>query len=185
MGQWCWNWRDTTGDLRLLAWTTRAVATVLGPMLSRIRSGKAELTLVNAVILAIVVAIAGGVGVPLVRKASRRAERTALLQNLRTLRSQIALYKLEHGGQPPALYQNTFPQLIRATNAEGIPGQAGSKYPYGPYLHGGVPVNPVTGCSIVTLTDTFPPAAPSGNGGWIYHQQTGQIAIDLEEFLTE
>ncbi|MHC4176039.1 MAG: hypothetical protein ACYSWU_00945 [Planctomycetota bacterium] len=154
-------------------------------MLNHTRSGKAEFTLVNAVILAVVVAIAGGIGIPLIEKASGRARRTALLQNLRTLRSQIELYKAEHGGNPPVLYESTFPQLIRATNAEGIPGQPSSKYPYGPYLHAGVPVNPLTERSIVTPTDTFPPTAPSGNGGWLYHQETGRIAIDLEGYLEE
>jgi general secretion pathway protein G len=152
-------------------------------MLNHARSGKTEFTLVDAVTLAVVVAIAGAIGIPLIEKASGRAGHTVVLQNLRTLRSQIELYKAEHGGEPPVLYQNTFLQLIRATNAKGIPGEPGSKYPYGPYLHGGVPVNPVTGRSIVTATDTFPPTAPSGNGGWIYHQKTGRIAIDLEEFL--
>ncbi len=162
-----------------------AAVTVLRAMPNHNRSGKAEFTVLNAVILAIVVAIAGGVGIPLIEKASSRAQHTALLQNLHTLRSQIELYKAEHGGEAPVLYQNAFPQLIRATNAEGIPGEPGSKYPYGPYLRAGVPLNAITGRSIVTPTDTFPPTAPSGNGGWIYHQETGRIAIDLEEFLTK
>ncbi len=150
-----------------------------------VRNGRADLRLVDTLILVAVAVIVGGVAVPLFEMASDRAKTSALLRNLHTLRSQIELYKLEHGGEPPVLYQNTFPQLIRATNAQGIPGERNSKYPYGPYLHDGVPVNPVTGCSIVTLTDTFPPARPSGNGGWIYHQETGRIAADLEGYLTE
>lgn len=154
-------------------------------MLNHNRSGKSEFTLVDAVILAVVVAIVGAFGIPLIEKTSGRAQRTAVLQNLHTLRSQIELYKVEHGGAAPVLYQNTFPQLIRATNAAGIPGEPGEKYPYGPYLRTGVPVNSITGCSIVTLTDTFPPKAATDNGGWIYHQETGQIAIDLQEFLTQ
>ena len=165
--------------------TTPAAVMVLRAMLNHNRSGKAEFTVLNAVILAIVVAIAGGVGIPLIEKVTSRAQHTAVLQNLHMLRSQIELYKLEHKGEAPVLYRNAFPQLIRATNAEGIPGEPGGKYPYGPYLRAGVPLNPITGRSIVTPTDTFPPTAPSGNGGWIYHQETGRIAIDLEEFLTK
>jgi general secretion pathway protein G len=149
------------------------------------RSGRAELRLIDAVLLAIVVAIAGGIGIPLAKKASDRAKRVALKENLRTLRSQIELYKLEHAGEPPVVYQNAFPQLLRATNAEGIPGEPGGKYPCGPYLHAGIPVNPITGRSIVTLTDAFPPTVASGNGGWLYHQQSGRIAVDLEGFLNE
>lgn len=180
-----WACRDTHERPGPPTLRTPTAVTVLEPMHNRTRSGKAEFTVVNAVMLAVVIAIAGGIGVPLIEKVSGRAKRVALLENLRTLRSQIELYKAEHGGEPPALYQNTLPQLIRATNAEGIPGEPGSKYPYGPYLCGGVPVNPLTGCSIVTPTATFPPAAASGTGGWIYHQPTGRIAVDLDEFLKE
>jgi general secretion pathway protein G len=165
---------------RLATRVVPRVAILLGPMRNHTRSGKTDFTLVDAILLAVVVAIGGAVGIPLIEKTTGQARRTALLENLHTLRSQIELYKLEHGGEPPVLYQNTFPQLIRATNAQGIPGERSSKYPYGPYLHDGVPVNPVTGCSIVALTDTFPPARPSGNGGWIYHQETGRVAADLE-----
>jgi general secretion pathway protein G len=161
------------------------MVTLLGPMRTPTRSGRAEFTLVNAVMLAIVVAIAGAIGIPLIEKTSGRAQRAALLENLHTLRSQIELYKAEHGGEAPVLYQNTFPQLTRATNAQGIPGEPGSKYSYGPYLRYGVPVNPITGRSIVALSDTFPPTAASGNGGWIYHQESGRIAADLDEFLSE
>jgi general secretion pathway protein G len=152
-------------------------------MSSHTRHGAIELTLVNALLLAIVVAIAGGVAVPLIEKYSTETERSALLQNLQTMRSQIELYKLDHNGTPPTVYQNTFPQLVRATNAQGIPGPSGSKYPYGPYLHSGIPVNPVTGCSIVVPVDTFPPTAPTGGGGWIYHQTTGRVTADLDGWL--
>jgi general secretion pathway protein G len=139
----------------------------------------------DALLLAIVVGIVGATAIPLLERASRQAKQSTLLQNLHTLRSQIELYKLEHRGEPPLLYQGTFPQLCRATNADGMPGEPGSKFSYGPYLTGGVPVNPITGRSVVTLTSSFPPRTPSGNGGWLYHAKTGQIAIDLEGFLDQ
>jgi len=122
---------------------------------------------------------------PIFEKASQQAKVTALLQNLRTLRSQIELYKAEHDGAAPLVYRGTLPQLTRATNAEGIPGQPGKKYPYGPYLRSGIPVNPITGQSIVMPTEAFPPEAPSGNGGWLYHEPSGQIAADLSEYLAQ
>ena len=117
--------------------------------------------------------------------ANGRSKESTLLQNLRTFRSQIELYKLEHGGELPVAYQGSFPQLIRPTNAAGLPGKKGSKYPYGPYFRQGIPANPLTGRSIVTLTDDFPPTSPSGNGGWLYHQLTGQIVPDAADFLAE
>ena len=160
-----------------------AAVAVLGYMISRFRRGRAELTLVDALILAAIVAILGTAAIPLVEATSQQAKTSALLQSLHTLRSQIELYKIEHGGAAPVLYEGTFPQLNRATNAMGMPGLPGEKYPYGPYLRSGVPVNPITGRSIVTATKTFPATQASGNGGWIYHQESGQIAADVEGFL--
>ncbi|MBN2473168.1 MAG: type II secretion system protein [Pirellulales bacterium] len=162
-----------------------AAVAALGFLVSFFRGGKRELTIVDALILTVVIAIVGATAIPLFETVSRRAKAATLLQNLHALRSQIALYKLEHDDDLPVLYQGGLPQLIRATNDEGIPGPAGNDYPYGPYLRSGVPVNPFTGRSVVSLTDAFPPAAPSGNGGWLYHQATGQIAADLEEYLSQ
>lgn len=174
-------------------WACRPV--VLGPPLAsrtyvvgesslrRTRQRNAKLTAVDVAIFLVVAAVVSAVAVPVIEKATRRAQQSTLLENLRVLREQIELYKLQHGGTPPVLHEGTFPQLIRATDPMGRLGPPGRKYPLGPYLRRGVPVNPVTGRSIVTLTDTFPPEAPSGNGGWLYHQPTGRIGIDLEEYL--
>ena len=170
-------------DLHLPATTALASVAVIGYMLSRIQSGKTELTVMNAMILAIIVAILGAAAIPIIEMTSRQAKTSALLQNLATLRSQIELYKLDHRNHPPVLYEGTLPQLIRSTNGDGVPGEAGNEHPYGPYLRTGVPVNPLTGCSIVMPTDAFPPKAASGSSGWLYHQPTGQIAADLEGFL--
>jgi general secretion pathway protein G len=154
-------------------------------LISRFRSRRAELTFVDLFIVAVIVTIVGATAIPLVEAASRQIKTTTLRQNLHTLRSQIELYKTEHGGKAPLLFEGTFPQLTRATNSNGVPGPPGSKHPYGPYLRTGIPVNPITGRSIVSPTKTFPPTNPSGNGGWIYHQGGGHITADLAGFLTQ
>jgi type II secretory pathway pseudopilin PulG len=147
------------------------------------RHGRTNLTVIDVVLLVVVIAIVCATAVPLIEAANRRAQQSTLAQNLHTLRSQIELYKAEHGGRPPVLHEGMLPQMVQPTNADGVPGPAGGKYPFGPYLRSGVPINPVTGRSIVTATKTFPPTAASGNGGWLYHQETGQIAPDLDEYL--
>ena len=116
--------------------------------------------------------------IPWLNSFNQRAETAAVSQNLRALRSQIALYRLEHDGNVPLLYRGGLPQLTQATNVTGVPGPRGSKFPLGPYFPSGVPPNPCTSICVVTLTETFPPTAPSGNGGWLYHQETGQVAAD-------
>ncbi len=170
-----------TANLHLPTTVALAALAAIGYMVSIFRSGEREFTLVDAMILMVIVAILGATVIPLIEAASTKAKSATLLQNLHTLRSQIELYKLEHGGEAPVAYQGMFPQLTRSTNGDGIPGPPGSKYPFGPYLRSGVPLNPITGRSIVTLTETFPPKAASGNGGWIYHQATGRIAADLDD----
>lgn len=144
-----------------------------------------KFTLFDVLLVAAIMAIGTAVTMPLLNAAEERASSAALLQNLRTLRGQIELYKVEHGGKVPLLHKGTFPQLTHATNARGVPGPPGKEYAYGPYFPAGLPANPYTGVSVVTSSEKFPPAASSGVGGWLYHQETGRIAPDLDEYLLE
>ena len=155
-----------------------------GYILAHARHRQFRFTLLDAMIVVAIMAIVTAIAMPLVTAAGEQAKATTLLQNLHTLRAQIALYKLDHGGEVPLLYEGTFPQLTEATNAKGIPGPPGKDYPYGPYLHG-IPTNPFTGLPTVTSVETFPPTAETKDGGWLYHQPTGQIAPDLADHLKD
>lgn len=135
------------------------------------------------IVVAIMAAVTA-IAMPLVSAADERAKATALQQDLHTLRSQIELYKVDHAGQLPLVYEGTFPQLTEPTDAKGVPGTGGKEYPYGPYLKQ-IPVNPYTGVSTITATEKFPPAAPSGTGGWLYHEPTGQIVPDMAGYLED
>ncbi len=152
-------------------------------MVSFYRRGKGEFSLVDGLILIALMVIVSGTAIPVIEAINHRAKVSAMLQNLRTLRAQIELYKLEHGGETPLLYEGVFPQLTSHTNQRGVPGKLGSDFPYGPYLRAGIPINPLTNGYAVTLTETFPPTNSSGNGGWLYHQKTGQICPDVEGYL--
>ena len=154
-------------------------------MRRRCRRGRTQLKVIDALLLAIVAAVVAATARPLIESANERATVSSLLDNLGSLRSAIEAYEREHDGAIPVAHAGGLPQLVRATDREGSPGPSGNKYPFGPYLRGGIPVNTITGRSIVTLTETFPPTAPSGNGGWLYHQPTGQIAPDMQEYLNQ
>jgi len=154
-------------------------------LLIRAREREREFTLIDSLMLVILMSLATVGGITLAEAASQNAKETALRENLRTFRTQIEAYKLQHGGTLPLLYQGTFPQLIEATNACGVPGPSGKQHPHGPYFRSGIPINPVTGQCVVTLTEENPPKTPSGNGGWLYHQKTGHLAADLAEHLAE
>jgi len=147
------------------------------------RSGKSEFTLIDGLILTMLMAVVTAVAMPLLSSADQNARATAMSQTLRVFRSQIELYKLEHGGQPPLLFKGGLPQLTEPTDAQGVPGPVGPKHPLGPYLPSGIPANPYTGVATVELAQSFPPTKHGTAGGWLYHQETGRIAADQEGWL--
>jgi len=144
------------------------------------RSRRGEFAAMDALIMVVLMAVVTAVTMPLLSVADDQAKATTLTQNLRTFRTQIERYKLDHGGQVPLLYQGSLPQLLEATDKEGMPGPPGNDHPFGPYLSTGIPVNPYTGSAKIELTETFPPSQPGTSGGWLYHQATGRIAADQE-----
>jgi general secretion pathway protein G len=155
-----------------------------GYVLAHARHRQLHFTLLDAMLVVAIMAIVTAIAMPLVTAAGDQAKSSTLLQNLHTLRAQIELYKLEHAGTAPLLYEGKFPQLTEATNAEGMPGPPGREYPCGPYLSN-IPANPYTGVSVVMPIETFPPTESTSVGGWLYHQPTGQIAPDLADHLRE
>ena len=171
------------GNVQLPAVVALAAIAALGYLVSHARHGRKQFTLLDGATVVLLMCIVAATAVPLLETAAQGAKQTALLQNLHALRSQIELYRAQHGGEPPVLYQGTFPQLIQATDAKGVPGLRGGNHPWGPYFPSGIPTNPMTGRTVVTASDSFPPTVASGNGGWLYHQPSGQIAIDLPGML--
>jgi general secretion pathway protein G len=149
------------------------------------RRGQSEISLVNAILAVGLAALVSAFGVPVIQSITAQAKLSSLQENVRCLRTQIELYKAQHGGRPPIVYEGSLPQLIRATDSNGRLGDPGRKFPFGPYLSAGVPVNPYTGRSIVVTCDQFPPTGPTGNGGWLYQPSTGQIAPDIAEHLND
>jgi type II secretory pathway pseudopilin PulG len=163
--------------------TGLAALAAIAFIIARARQREREFSLLDSLLLVILMSITTAGGIALVEAASEGAKSVTLREELRMFRTQIAAYRLQHGGEAPVLFKSAFPQLTEATNAQGIPGQPDAWHRYGPYLRAGIPANPITGQSLVTPTDTFPPKSQSGTGGWLYHQKTGSIAVDLTEYL--
>ncbi len=151
--------------------------------LIRTRNWHDEFGVVDAAILLLAIATGAAAGVPLVNIFQSQANGAALVSDLQTMRTQIALYQAQHNGNLPLLFKGGFPQLTMPTNQAGEPGNGGAEYPLGPYLPHGVPENPFTGVAAVTAVQEFPPKTPTGTGGWVYHQETGRIAPDLPGYL--
>ncbi len=172
-------------DVQLPAAVALAAIAALGYLASAARHKVGQFSATDGLILVALMAIVTAAGIPVVNAISGQASESVLLQDLRTMRATIALYKAEHDGEVPLLYKGALPQLTEATNTRGEPGPSGAKYPYGPYLPSGIPANPSTGIAFISPTDVFPPTKPTGVGGWLYHQPSGRIAPDVKEHLND
>jgi hypothetical protein len=115
-----------------------------------------------------------------VARAQLLADRTA------AFRAALEVYRFDHGraagygppepGAPvrPPSFVDLRNQMLQGSNARGATGPAGlgnqGRWPLGPYLPDGLPVNPLNGLATVrVLADGEPfPAEADGTTGWIY-----------------
>ena len=111
----------------------------------------------------------------------------SVLSQLQTLRSQFALYALQHGDQLPTLsqLQAGWGVIVHPTLQNGRFSEAGisqGRFPdgspapptFGPYL-AEPPTNPWTHSSRVVPAD----APPAADAGWVYDERTGRIRAVL------
>ena len=127
-------------------------------------------TLIEILIVVIILGILAAIVIPQFTSASTEARQGNLKSQLQTLRSQIALYKLQHLDVPPAQATATFwNQLTQFSDEAGNVNAAKTAvFKYGPYYESPV-VNPLTNSSVVGS------AAGDANTGWAYDAATGKM----------
>ncbi|MGD0137299.1 MAG: prepilin-type N-terminal cleavage/methylation domain-containing protein [Tepidisphaeraceae bacterium] len=136
-------------------------------------------TLVEILIVVIILGILAAIVIPQFTNASQNARESSLQSTLQTLRSQIQLYKLQHGDSLPDLAaagtgpipQTTAWAALTAGGTWGTPAQT-----FGPYMQA-VPVNPMNGNSTildgtVAVNQATAPSA-SGACGFVYDYNAG------------
>lgn len=129
------------------------------PQRFKLRNG---FTLVEVLIVVIVLGILAAIVVPQFSSAADDASLSALTTNLQTIRAQVELYRLQHGGSYPSLASFT----AQMTEGTTVSGTAGADF--GPYLLS-IPSNPFTNVSTVT-------GEPAGAGkGWYYGESDGEF----------
>jgi general secretion pathway protein G len=138
--------------------------------MTRIRSSRRKgFTLVEILIVVIILGILAAIVIPQFTNASQNARESSLQSTLQTLRSQIQLYKLQHGDQIPNLVTDWTP--LTASTQYGNPVQN-----YGPYMQA-IPVNPMNGNSTVVdgVVATGGSSAPAANSacGFVYDYNSG------------
>lgn len=153
-------------------------------------------TLVEVLIVVVILGILASTVLPQFTQANTDAQQAALVQNLQTLRSQIQLYKFQHGNVYPAqgstLSTDFKNAMLLASDAKGVVTGTGTK-PYGPYITGQFPNNPFTGGKGVKIvTAPISAATPdetlmdgTDKVGWLYSPTEGLIKANNAGLATD
>ncbi len=124
-------------------------------------------TLVQILIVILIICILAMMVVPQITDASDEARESAVKSDLRTVRSQIELYRTEHKGAYPA--KDFFvEQMTSKTDPNGLLGGD-----FGPYLPE-IPPNPYNNDTTVKCHDGDK-GLGDGKSGWHYNATTGQF----------
>ncbi|MEZ5542667.1 MAG: prepilin-type N-terminal cleavage/methylation domain-containing protein [Pseudomonadota bacterium] len=168
---------------------------------------EAGFTLVELLIVAIILAILAAIVVPQFASSTADARDSALRSNLAGIRSAIDLYNQQHSNNYPGavastggtctggtagtgnadtaaafseqlkFYSNANGQTcsIRDIDADGTP-----EFPFGPYIKGDIPTNPVSEVATITVVTTGNLAMTGAGaaGGWRYDTTSGKFIAD-------
>ena len=132
------------------------------------RTIKKGFTLIEILIVVIILGILAAIVIPQFTSASTEAREGNLKSQLQTLRSQIALYKLQHRDVAPPTGNAFWTAMTSKTDDTGVVNTNATLNKYGPYYDAAV-VNPLTNSHAVGA------AAGDANTGWAYDATTGKI----------
>ena len=137
-------------------------------------------TLIEFMIVMVILGIMAALVLPAYSNATATAKSSALKEDIRLLRAQIALYTTQHRNVPP-VGNDFIEQMTGYSDAMGqTSDDADSQYKFGPYLHQ-MPVNPLNDSAalrVVGGNDSFPDE-PEGTEGWVYQPSSGRIAPNV------
>ena len=127
-------------------------------------SARKGFTLVEILIVVIILGILAAIVIPQFTNASQDARKSSLKSTVQSVRSQIELYKLEHGDQLPNIVGSgtNWAPLTTVTTYNGKD--------FGPYMHQ-QPKNGMTDTS--SVADGPGTAVPSGGEGFVFDYNGG------------
>ncbi len=147
-------------------------------------------TLVEVILVVTILGILAALVMPTFKGHIVKARESAAKDNLRVMRNQIELYKMQHEGIPPgyvggsgapvALLQLQFTRTTTETGVASSSTVPSDPYIYGPYVKK-LPENPYNKLSNITYVaeaTAFSAAVDGTSGGWLYKKETGEIRIN-------
>jgi len=145
------------------------------------RSNRKGFTLVEILIVVIILGILAAIVIPQFTSASSDARQSSLTSQLQTIRSQVELYKLQHGDAYPTS-DGTAAGTWDWSKLTGTSTYASKTV--GPYLQQ-VPTNPQNGKTAVASVATDPAVGTaSANNGFVFSQATGKVFATDKSFNT-
>lgn len=127
-------------------------------------------TLVEILIVVVILGILAAIVIPQFTSASEAARGSSVVTLLQTIRSQLELAQIQHGGVYPDLITSSpaWTEMVAETETDtGYTAGDNSGNEVGPYLQQ-PPLNPFEGTSSVVL-------ATLQGEGWVYNQANGTI----------
>ena len=150
---------------------------------------KRGFTLVEILIVVVILGILAAIVIPQFTNASTEAKASSLKSDLQTVRSQIELYKIQHGDALPGTVSGVSfaAAMTGQTDAAGAVYVSGTSTtgPFGPYLQK-IPTNPFSSSATVgqTVATGTASAAVSTAAGWYFETDTGKFnAVDSTAHL--
>lgn len=147
-------------------------------------------TLVEILIVVVILGILAAIVIPQFSNASHTARESTLKDDLRFLRNQVQMFRVQHNDVAPGYpsgnpassptesdfvsQMTLYSDMACATSAS-----SSATYKFGPYLSR-IPVNPMNNLATIVVVangSALPP--PDGTTGWIYKPETQEIIANL------
>ena len=151
---------------------------------------KKAFTLVEIILVVTILGILGALVLPTFQGHITQAKETAAKDNLKVIRTQIEIYKMNHNGvapgyingseAPTALLALQFTATTTLTGAVSTSTIQAGAYVNGPYIKK-LPENPYNKLSdidYVASGDAFSDAVDGTSSGWLYKKETAEFKIN-------
>ncbi|MGI8980458.1 MAG: type II secretion system protein [Pirellulaceae bacterium] len=139
-------------------------------------SRRSAFTLVEILIVVVILAILAAAVIPQFTDSTNDAKNSTSLFNLNTFRSQIAIYRAQHGGLNPTGADGAAitAQLTTKTNADGTFTGTPTLGPYLQAIPNNTAVVDPTKQALIKVV-VVDPTANDAAFGWIYNKANGNI----------